>query len=121
MKSSWLTVVALLALPLGVQAQTVEENVIRLKETKECRGCDLEGADLSRARLNGTNLQGASLGGAELTRANLSDAILVYADLSGADLSGAGLWYANMRGTILCNTILPTDTGWERRMDNCHD
>ena len=57
----------------------------------------------------------------ECANCSLFDADLRGVDLEGADLRGANLSRAWMSRTDLCNTILPTDTGWERRMDNCQD
>ena len=50
---------------------------------KDCSGCDLNGANLSKAFLVETNLTGANL-----SRANLINANLAVANLTGADLDG---------------------------------
>ena len=67
-------------------------DVMKLKATGSCVGCDLTGADLGGAELNGAYLQGANLSGADLT---------------GADLTGANLKWANLEGAILCHTAMP--------------
>ena len=59
----------------------------KLKDTGDCMGCDLEGANLREW---------------PLMYANMSKA-----DLTGADLKGAFMRGANMKGAILCNTIMP--------------
>ena len=68
------------------------DDVQKLKDTNECRECDLSGANLNGAKLNGADLRGAYLEVAKLK----------YANLSGADLERA-----NMNGAILCNTTMP--------------
>jgi CHAT domain-containing protein/predicted negative regulator of RcsB-dependent stress response len=102
------------------------DDVITLKETKRCVGCDLrranlegailyrakleganlEGANLERANLEGANLEGAHLEGAKLYRANLEGANLERANLEGANLEGAHLegaklYRANLEGANL--------------------
>ncbi|MEM1256769.1 MAG: pentapeptide repeat-containing protein [Cyanobacteria bacterium P01_H01_bin.21] len=72
----------------GVLAQH-PDNVRRLLNTNECRGCDLRGANLEGANLSGAILTGATLSGANLKGANLSGADLKGANLRGADLTGA--------------------------------
>jgi uncharacterized protein YjbI with pentapeptide repeats len=54
----------------------------KLKDTNECRACDLSATDLSKAYLMGANLREANL--------------------RGADLS-----FAKMKIVILCNTTMP--------------
>jgi uncharacterized protein YjbI with pentapeptide repeats len=95
-------------------------DLYRLKDTNECRDCDLKGAclkniDLSLADLTDANLIGADLSNADLTdadlidadliRATLSETILIGADLTRADLSDATLYRsslanANVNGAI---------------------
>lgn len=70
------------------------ELVERLKQTRECQGCDLRGAqlgglELQNAQLQNADLAGASLYGANLQGADLTGAILNDADLEMADLTGA--------------------------------
>ncbi len=88
---------------------SVEENKKRLLETRECPGCDLNGAnltdtDLSGANLHGANLMGANLKGANLKGANLHGANLMDSDLEGANLVGAYLVSANLVRTNLKDT-----------------
>jgi hypothetical protein len=88
----------------------------RLKDTKVCPNCSLDGAMLSYAHLPGAILVSASLRrstmnsvtmlGADLTGANLSNAILTRADLSGARLQQADLSGANLSGANLMNAQL---------------
>jgi len=89
--------------PYPVYGASVEDNIVKLKETNSCPGCDLHGADLSYALLNdadlsGANLTGANLEGAYLDTANLSDADLGGANLEGADLTNASVKGANFVG-----------------------
>lgn len=77
-------------LSASVQAQN-PAHVQQLIETGSCRGCNLQGADLSKRHLIGADLRGADLAGANLA----------YANLEGADLKGANLQEANLRGAFL--------------------
>jgi uncharacterized protein YjbI with pentapeptide repeats len=70
----------------------IEQNLLKLKALNACLGCDLSGADLSKAGLSGVNLSGAKLSNAYL---------------SGADLTGATLKNAKIEGAIFCNTKTP--------------
>jgi len=65
----------------------IEQNLLKLKALNACLGCDLSGADLSKAGLSGVNLSGAKL--------------------SNAYLSGATLKNAKIEGAIFCNTKTP--------------
>ena len=95
-------------LPSSGWAQASQE-VRRLRETRDCRGCNLEAARLqnaylrnaylSEAHLTDADLQGADLQGANLRRANLTNADLRNADLRNANLQGADLQGAELRGT----------------------
>ena len=58
-------------------ADNVETNTLKLKSLNACEGCNLQGANLSRA------------------------------NLTEADLSGANLTEANLSGATLCNTVTP--------------
>ncbi|AFY71694.1 pentapeptide repeat protein [Thalassoporum mexicanum PCC 7367] len=105
--------------------------VVQLRQTKICQGCDLSraylvankldyayllSADLSRASLSfasldhaslsRTNLSGAILDGAVLTNAKLLFANLSDANLAAADLSNANLNSANFQGTNLTGANL---------------
>lgn len=63
------------------------DDVQKLKDTNECRECDLSGADLTGAILREAYLEGANL--------------------AGANLINAYLERANMNGAILCYTTMP--------------
>jgi len=93
----------------------------KLKETKSCENCDLQGANLESADLSSTNLQNADLSkadlwkanlkgvklkGAKLYNANLGKANLEGANLEKANLEGAKLWKANLKGAKLRNAKL---------------
>ena len=47
------------------------KNIIKLKQTNNCKGCFLLKADLKKAKLKGAKLEGADLKFADLKRANL--------------------------------------------------
>jgi len=101
-----------------------------LRDTGECRGCDLKrselmGLSLVGSDLEGAHLQGTDLSSSDLSYANLRGAILRRADLSsvkslvGTDLSGADLTEANVKEAdleqaILCDTVLPSGLLSER-------
>lgn len=72
--------------------------VNRLLSTRECPGCNLQGAKLERADLQGVNLSNANLTDADLEKANLSNANLSGANLTNADLEAANLTNANVTG-----------------------
>lgn len=67
-------------------------NLQRLKNTKICELCNLEGVDLRSANLAGANIDTSNLAGA---------------DLSGANLIRANLALAILNRAILCNTTMP--------------
>jgi uncharacterized protein YjbI with pentapeptide repeats len=93
-----------------------EAKVEKLKNTRECPGCNLSGAELAhanleRAHLNGANLQKANLAGANLRSAKLVRANLNEANQVGADLERANLYHttfngANLKGANLHMAIL---------------
>lgn len=88
-----------------------EAKVEKLKNTRECPGCNLSGAELAHANLERAHLNGANLKKANLAGANLHSAKLVRADLSeanlvGADLSRANLYQATFNGADLRGTNL---------------
>ncbi|MBN1429133.1 MAG: pentapeptide repeat-containing protein [Anaerolineae bacterium] len=70
-------------------------------EDGSLRGINLEGCDLSRARLPHADMQDAHLAGANLRGADLHNAVLQEADLSGADLSRANLQDADLTRSLL--------------------
>ncbi|MEP0751491.1 pentapeptide repeat-containing protein [Trichocoleus sp. Lan] len=76
--------------------QLRKQHLRQLLKTKQCRGCDLSGANLAGASLNGADLSEAklikaNLKGAELRNATLNQANLAGVSLSSADLRGASL------------------------------
>jgi uncharacterized protein YjbI with pentapeptide repeats len=104
------TVVSLL-ISAGLTAAYTKADLEKLKKSKTCEGCNLRGANLSKADLANANLSkadltGANLAGANLSKADLSGAKLVDAVLSKADLSGAKLINANLSGAYLSDVNL---------------
>jgi uncharacterized protein YjbI with pentapeptide repeats len=70
------------------------DHVARFRNTRQCAGCDLSGAQLgginaTNAKLANANLAGANLYGARLPGADLTGAILDGTNLEMADLTGA--------------------------------
>lgn len=93
------------AVPMAAKASDAEQ-LIRVLDSRQCQGCNLQDADLVHA-----DLRDAHLKGAQLQRANLSGALLDGADLRGANLSftslaGASLRGADLRGSNLTGTDL---------------
>jgi len=105
-----------------------EAHLAKLKETGQCAGCDLSGADLrwanvyaaelggapnlvdavlDGANLSNANLYGGNLEGASLKNANLAGANMSWGSLIGADLSNADITDTKMTGAIFCNTVMP--------------
>ena len=74
----------------------VKEDIRKLRETRQCSGCDLRTADLRNVDLNNSYLRTADLRAADLRSSILRNADLVGADLADADLRGADLRYANL-------------------------
>ena len=77
-------------------SEEVQGNLIKLKNTKACSGCDLTGIelinfDLKNADLRGANLTSANLRRSDLEEANLTDANLTDANLMGVNLTGSKL------------------------------
>ncbi len=115
---------------MGITGE-VKQNVEKLKRTKECPGCNLEGAklgkadltfanlknanlrlvDLNWADLPNANLEGANLEGAKLPNANLEGANFYNANLEGANLYNANLYNANLKGANLEGALGMTDDG----------
>ena len=91
----------ILLIPVMLDAANPEDYE-RLKKSKVCRRCNLEGIDLQGAQLKRVNLGGANLRNADLSMTNLEQA-----NLGGADLRGANLERAFMNEATLCNTIMP--------------
>src|SRR5262249_28283521 len=67
---------------------------------------NLEGVDLSEARMNNVTFTRANLRGARLHQTNLSNSILTNTDLSGADLFEVKLNEAMLCGTNLSGATL---------------
>jgi uncharacterized protein YjbI with pentapeptide repeats len=106
----FVTIVSLLIL-VGLTTAYTKADIVKLKTSKTCEGCNLRGANLSKADLTNANLSkadltGANLGSANLTKADLSGAKLVDVVLSKADLSGAKLINANLFGAYLSDVNL---------------
>jgi len=78
----------------------------QLRGSNQCPKCDLNGANLSGARLNRADLSEANLRNADLSWANLNGAGLVGTDLSNADLSNANLSWSDLRGANLTEATL---------------
>jgi uncharacterized protein YjbI with pentapeptide repeats len=66
------------------------------RDTKDLRGVNLSGMDLSHADMRQVNLSRANLSGAILSRAHLEGA-----DLTGANLTGATLFRTYLTGAVL--------------------
>ena len=81
-------------------------DLIKLKSLKNCAGCNLIEAKLSKIYLKGADLSNANLSGADLTRANLKIADLSGANLKNADLSNADLTKADLSGAKLIGANL---------------
>jgi len=99
----------ILLLVFSVGAGAVDEDDLQqLLATKQCKKCDLSGANLYRKNIlpnsnaygkvgvGRINLSGANLSGANLKKAYLYKAQLYNANLSGANLSGANLYKAKL-------------------------
>jgi hypothetical protein len=91
-------------------------DVSRLRDTKQCPGCSLDGANLSFASLFGANLANASLRTSIMNGSTLTAAILNSANLSGANLSRADLGGAQLRQAVLSNSDLSWATLSSARM-----
>jgi uncharacterized protein YjbI with pentapeptide repeats len=92
------------AAPLAHAAST--EHLMRLLQSRSCRDCRLQDADLVHADLRDADLRGASLQRANLGQARLDGAQLGGADLSFTSLQGASLRGADLRGARLEGTDL---------------
>jgi hypothetical protein len=77
------------------------EHLKRLKKTKNCINCDLQGANLNGANLENADLQGANIEGTNLQGADLRNANIKGANLEGSKLDGANLLGANLQGAYL--------------------
>ena len=81
-------------------------HVQQLKSTKQCEGCDLNGADLSELFLRWANPSRSNLSNANLSRAKMFQADLSNGNLSKANLSWAFLSQANLSRSNLNNANL---------------
>lgn len=105
--AAWLT-------PPSAKANSTD--LFQLLDTRSCRGCklqdadlvhaDLRDADLRQAQLQRANLGQARLDGAQLSGANLSFTSLMGASLRGADLRGARLDGTDLRQADLSGALL---------------
>ena len=118
MKRLLLTILFVFSAQIGAYD---EIDLVALKTTGHCPGCDLHeaylvGAELREADLRGVNLAeanlyhavlfGADLTGADLRGVNLYDSFLTKANLSGADLREADLRYSSFLGIDLTGANL---------------
>ena len=90
----------------GVGWSFDKDDLEKLKTTKQCRQCDLTGADLYKMPLGGAVLVKAKLADAILTDAALYDADLTGADLTGAKLCNAKLFDAKLNNAVLVDADL---------------
>lgn len=90
------SLLAAVAIVMPPTAEADSSDLFKLLETRSCRGCKLQDADLVHA-----DLRDADLRQAQLQRANLGQARLDGAQLSGANLSFTSLMGASLRGTDL--------------------
>ena len=91
---------------LGSSNDDIQKNFNRLVATKQCPGCNLRGAVLTRMDLREADLQGADLSDAKLSLTNLSKANLRNAVLRGAALAGADFAGTDLRGVDLTEVQL---------------
>jgi uncharacterized protein YjbI with pentapeptide repeats len=113
MVASMFAALAWLTAPAALADST---DLFKLLDTRSCRGCklqdadlvhaDLRGADLRQAQLQRANLGQARLDGAQLSGANLSYTSLMGASLRGADLRGARLDGTDLRQADLSGALL---------------
>lgn len=101
--------VALVVMGMGLTlpaAQANPNDLIKLLDTRNCRSCKLQDADLVHADLRDADLRQAQLQRANLGQARLDGAQLSGANLSFTSLSGASLRGADLRGALLEGTDL---------------
>jgi len=104
--------IALLTIGLNNINQLNSRNDLKqLRETGQCRSCDLRGVNLRDANLQGVDLTAADLTdadlrGADLRSAYLENVNLTASDLRGADLRGAALRNANLQSADYRGTNL---------------
>ena len=73
---------------------------------RDCRGCDLHGADLSNQCVKGGDLTGANFAEVNAHYMCMSLANFTDVDFRGADLTGANLAYSNLTGADLTGAVL---------------
>jgi len=105
MRAVWVAVALWFGVGGGAAAYDAE-HLGQLKQTNECRACNLRSADLTRADLRSANLRGADLRLADLTFADLLAADLSETDLRGAYLTGAVLIGAKLLDANLISADL---------------
>lgn len=103
-------------LVISSMMENPEDPVRQLRETNQCPGCDLNGANLGSFNLGSSNLRSANLeranlgrallGRANLERANLERAYLGSAYLGNAFLESANLGNADLTGAYLTGADL---------------
>jgi predicted type IV restriction endonuclease len=92
-------------------------------ENASLPAANLDGADLSNARLFGVNLERANLDGANLSGADLRNANLKQSNIEGANLRGTNLTSADLSEAQITlasfdeKTILPDGTPWTPETD----
>ena len=113
-----LTVIIVLLLS-PFQAYSWNENDLsHLRTFNDCRGCnledaDLKGLDLTHAKLRWAKLKGANLSGAQMKGADLTGVDLRYAKLDNTDLQGSILQGTRLEGVDLTRTRLAgSDLRW---------
>ncbi len=84
------TVACLTGLAIQGVSAASHDDLVKLRETGDCPGCDLSGYVFHQNE-SLQDLSGADLSGADLTNANLGSVDLTDADLRNADLDGAHL------------------------------
>lgn len=109
-------------------AKADSTDLFNLLDTRSCRSCKLQDADLvhadlrdtdlrqaqlQRANLSQARLDGAQLGGANLSFTSLMGASLRGADLRGAQLNGTDLRQADLSGALLDPGAL-SRSHWQR-------
>jgi uncharacterized protein YjbI with pentapeptide repeats len=102
----WITAGALAACPTGLPASWLcaSNHILGPRVVArgyDLSGADLEGVDLSTARLGGSNFSGANLQGADFGNALFEDANFSGADLSNATWGSAEIRNANLDGANL--------------------
>lgn len=86
-------------------------------ELVDLRLANLQGADLTRARLRGADLHLSQMQGVELTKADLQGADISYASLQGSDLSNAQLDGALLVETKLNGAVMRAARLWAAHLD----